>query len=175
MRDDGIAKVLALKAYLVVKQATPHEHGDLKAKAERAVRSMERQSSVDAVRRRVFYNLVLAELQRDADPIPFRAAAVDDGERLTELGYANPAPIYMKIVEATTERLTTAHFGDFKSSPTWSHSHWSNSPLAESQALHASIAPALAAVQLEEPLAERYSTFLHSTTLDEIMTKHGIA
>jgi hypothetical protein len=175
MKDDGVAKVLALKAYLVVKQVAPNEHGALRAKAERAVRVLKGQDTVDALRRRVFYNLVLAELLRDTDPIPYRAAAVDDGERLTELGYSDPASIYMRIVEATTERLTTAHFGDFKSSPNWSHSWWSNSPLAKSQAFHGSIAPALAAVQLEWSLVEEYDKFLQTTSLDEIMKKHGIA
>jgi hypothetical protein len=118
---------------------------------------------------------VIAELLRDTDPIPYRAAAVDDGERLAELGYADPTPFYMRIVEATTERLTTAHFGDFQSSPDWSHSWSSNSPLAESQAFHGSIAPALAALRLEESLAEQYDKFLQATSLDEIMKKHGIA
>src|SRR5438067_11452386 len=80
----------------------------------------------------------------------------------------------MRIVEATTERLTTAHFGDFTSSPAWSHSWWSNSPLAESQAFQGSIAPALAAIQLEESLAGEYDKFLQATSLDEIMKKHGI-
>ncbi len=175
MRGDGVAKVLALKAYLIVKQAASNEQADLRAKAERAVRFLAGQDTVDALRRRVFYNLVLAEILRETDPIPFRAAAVDDGERLTELGYVDPTPIYMRIVEATTERLTTAHFGDFKSSPGWSHSWWSNSPLVKSQEFHASFAPALAAVQLERAVAEEYEEFLQTTTLDEILTKHGIA
>jgi hypothetical protein len=175
MRDAAVAKVLALKAYLVVKQAAANEHGMLRAKAERAVRFLKGQDTVDTLRRRVFYNLVLAELLRDTDPIPYRAAAVEDGERLTRLGYADPASIYMRIVEATTERITSAHFGDFKSSPNWSHSSWSNSPLATSQAFHASMAPALAAVQLEESVAADYDKFLQTTTLDEIMKKHGIA
>ena len=83
MRDVGLAKVLALKAYLVVKQAPPHQHGVLRAKAEQAVRVLEGQRTVDALRRRVFYNLVLAELTRDTDPIPSRAAAVHDGDQLS--------------------------------------------------------------------------------------------
>ena len=51
---------------------------------------------------------------------------------------------------------------------------WSNSPLAESQAFQGSIAPALAAIQLEESLAGEYDKFLQATSLDEIMKKHGI-
>jgi hypothetical protein len=174
MKDQGIAKVIALKAYLVVKQAAPHEYSALMEKAQRAVRFLEGHETVDGLRRRVFYNLVLAELLRDTDPIPYRAAAVDDGERLSALGYADAATIYMKIVEATTERVTTAHFGDFKSSPNWSHSNWSNSPLAEWQAFQGSIAPALAVVQLEQWVAEEYEKFLEASSLDEIMKKHGI-
>jgi hypothetical protein len=175
MKDDRVAKVLALKAYLLVKQAAPNDHEALRAKAERAIRHLQGQETADTLRRRVFYNLVLAELLRDTDPIPYRAAAMDDGEQLTELGCTDPASIYMRIVEATTERVTTARFGDFNSSPIWSHSSWSNSPLAELQAFRGSIMPALAAVQLEEPVAKKYDKFLQTTTLDEIMKKHGIA
>lgn len=175
MKDQGVAKIIALKAYFVVKQAAADEHHTLRANAERAVRFLAGDQTVHGLRRRVFYNLVLAELLRDTDPISYRAAAVDDGERLAALGYADPAPIYMRIVEATTERLTTAHFGDFKSSSIWSHSSRSNSPLAESQAFQGSVAPALAAVQLEQSVEEAYNKFLQEASLDEIMKKHGIA
>lgn len=175
MKDEGIAKVLALKAFLTVKQAALPEHAALRAKAERAVRFLQSQDTLNALRRRIFYNLVLAELLRYAHPIPFREAAADDGKRLTERGYADPTPIYLRIVDATTERLTTAHFGDFKSSPHWSHSRRSNSPLAQSQAFQGSVAPALAAAQLDNALEARYEKFLRETPLDEIMKEHGIA
>jgi hypothetical protein len=174
MRDEAIAKILALKAYLVVKQAPRHAHDALRAKVERAVHFLEGRDTAESLRRRVFYNLVLAELLRDADPSPYRVAAREDGERLTKLGYADPTPLYMKIVDATTERLTTAHFGDFKSSPEWSHSRSSNSPLAESQVFRGSATPAEAAVQLEASLTEQYDQFLQAVSLDEIMAKHGI-
>jgi hypothetical protein len=175
MKDQVVAKLIALKAYLVVKQAAPQEHDVLKDKAAHAVHFLKSQNTLEGLRRRVFYNLVLAELMRDTDPVPYRAAAMDTGERLSELGYVDPTPIYMQIVDATTERLTTAHFGDFKSSPSWSHSSWSHSPVAESQAFHGSIGPVLAAVKLEESVAEDYDKFLQVTSLDEIMKKHGIS
>jgi hypothetical protein len=174
MRDEGIAKVIALKAYLLVKQAGPQERSGLKAQAERAVRALQGDTRVEVVRRRLFYNLVLAELLLDTDPVPNRAAAFDDGDRLAQLGYADPVPLYMKIVEATTERRTTAHFGDFKSSPCWSHSSWSNSPSTESQVFRTSLEPALSAVQFEGALAERYDRFLLATPMAEIMRGHGI-
>lgn len=174
MKDEGIAKVLALKAFLTVKQVAPHEHAALRAKAERAVCFLQGRDTIDTLRRRIFYNLVLAELLRASDPIPYRVAAVEDGERLAGLGYADPTPIYMGIVDATTERLTTAHFGDFKSSPTWSHSWRSNSPLAKSQAFQGNLASALIAAQLDDSLAETYDKFLRETSLDEIMKAHGI-
>jgi hypothetical protein len=175
MDSRDVAKVIALKAYLVAKQATSHEHKTLAQKAERAVRALTGRDTPESMRRRVFYNLVLAELFRERDPIPYRTAAMDDGERLAALGLGNPAAIYMRIVEATTERVTTAHFGDFNSSPCWSHSWWSDSPLAESLAFQGSIGPALAAVQLEDSLAEQYDKFLVGMSLDEIMKEHEIA
>jgi hypothetical protein len=165
MKDESIAKLIALKAYLLVKQADPHERGALREKAERAVHFFVGHESFESIRRRVFYNLILAELLRNTDPIPYRAAAVDDGERLSALGYSDPASIYMKIVEATTERLTTAHFGDYKSSPNWSHSNWTNSPLAELQAFQGSLAPAFAALHLEQSDVEVHASFLEATSL----------
>src|SRR5438128_6921764 len=121
-KDQGVAKAIALKAYLVVRQAAAHEHSTMRANAERAVQFLAGDGTADGLRRRVFYNLVLAELLRDTDPTSHRAAALDNGERLAALGYADPAPIYMRIFEATTERLRIADFGGLKSSPIWSHS-----------------------------------------------------
>jgi hypothetical protein len=86
-----------------------------------------------------------------------------------------------EIVGAPARRAPPGHRPDplprrcsVKSSPNWSHSWSSNSPLSESQAFHATIASALAAVQLEESLSEKYDKFFQSTSLDEIMKKHGI-
>jgi hypothetical protein len=173
MNERSIAKVLAFKAYLLGKQTPEHEIATHRAKAEYAAHVLQGQQTADSYRRQVFYNLFLAELARNTDPVPYRIAAADAGDRLSELGYADPMPIYMKIVEATTERLTTAHFGDFKSSPCWSHSVYSSSPLVESQVFHANISHALAAAEIDADLAADFDDFLRTTSLDEIMTKHG--
>lgn len=66
------------------------------------------------LRRRLFYTLILAETHRRSDPLPYREAAMDLGERLEQMGVADPFRPYMRIIQATTNAPTTGNFGDLK-------------------------------------------------------------
>jgi len=174
MKEQGLAKIVALKAYLLARQADPEGLASLRSKAERCAEFFQDRLASADLRRYIFYNLVLAESCRDSNPVPYRAIALEAGKLLERLGYADPTQEYMRIVEATTEPKTTAHFGDFNSSSDWSHSSWSNSPLARSQAFQARAAPAFEAVQLSEELARTHERFLWVTSLETLMRGHGV-
>ena len=58
----------------------------------------------EVLRRRLFYTLILAELHRRSDPVPFRQMAMQIGQELEDLRLPNPSPMFMSIIEATRDR-----------------------------------------------------------------------
>src|SRR5271166_3153635 len=79
-----------------------------------------RPSTEEVVRRRLFYTLILAELHRRNDPVPFRESAMHLGEKLEQLGLPNPFPMFMNIIRATTRPPSTGNFGDITTIMDWS-------------------------------------------------------
>jgi len=69
------------------------------------------------LRRRLFYMLILAEIHRLSDPVPFRQSAMELGEQLEVIGALSPFPLFMRIIRATTVSPTTGNFGDITTPP----------------------------------------------------------
>ncbi len=96
-------------------------------------------------------------------------------EEPDRLGEVNPFSFYLQLVEATTEETTTADHGDFKSSPVWSHSSWSRSPMVGSQENQANFNHVLGASKLSGDSIERHGRFLWHMTLPDIPRHHGLS
>jgi hypothetical protein len=158
--SDEVARLLAAKAYLVVRQADRSERREMRRLAEDAAARLTGIGTPEAKRRAIFYHLVLAELDRERDPVLHRVAAMDLSDEPDQLGEIDPFPFYLKLVEVTTEEMTTAHFGDFKSSPVWSHSSRSQSPLVKSQQNQADFYRVLRALGLSMDSIKRHDRFL---------------
>src|SRR5207253_1365972 len=99
----SIAKIAAYNAYRIGREALLQgQAGEVRDQARQCLAGLQYQSpTIETILRRMFYTLVLAELYRPLDPVPYREAAFDLGARLAELGSENPFWYYMKIVEAT--------------------------------------------------------------------------
>jgi hypothetical protein len=109
------AKLLAYKAYTLGREAVSRGSEAEETYLARAwLRDLENHSpSEQTLRRRLFYTLILAEIHRVSDPVPFRQSAMELGERLESMGALNPVPLFMYIIRATTGSLGTGNLGDF--------------------------------------------------------------
>jgi hypothetical protein len=168
------ARLVALKAFLIGRQTPPPERQAAKEKAKSAIARLNLRTDPESIRRLSFYSLVLSELERDGDYISYRDLAITAGQKLLLLEIADPFPVYMKIVEATTSALTTADFGDFKSSPSWSHSSSSVSPVTRNAMNESSFAVAYEAAELHDYLPDELRAFLENASLESIMKSHGL-
>lgn len=126
--------------------------------------------SIALLRRRIFYNLILAEVHRFDGAALYRQAAMDAAKGDLSEVFA----IYMRIVEATTEQYSTAHFGDLNSSNKWSHSAGASSPLIDSLSFHSNFGPAFIAAGLERADIDEYEKFLFTISLEEIIKQHQL-
>lgn len=172
---DEVARILAAKAYLIVRQAKGSEIPEIRRLARHAASHFSAKDSPEAKRRAIFYHLILAELDRRRDPLPHRDAAMELAEELDRHGEINPFPFYLQVVEATTEETTTAHFGDFNSSPAWSHSNRSKSPVVEAQENQANFDRVLDALKLAKDSIKRHDRFLWRIKLPDILKHHGLS
>jgi hypothetical protein len=102
-QPENAAKIAAYNAYRIGREALLQgQAGDVRDQARQCLAGLQFQSpTIETLLRRMFYTLILAELYRPLDPLPYREAAFDLGARLAELGSENPFSYYMKIVEAT--------------------------------------------------------------------------
>lgn len=90
MRDVEVAQLMALKAHLLVRQASQGEREDFASLAKAALIALKGKTDSAHVRRAVFYHLMLAELTRSDDPVPHRMAAMELAEQLEARGIASP-------------------------------------------------------------------------------------
>ena len=168
------ARLVALKAFLIGRQVSPRDRETAKEKAEAARQRLSARTDVESIRRFIFYSLVLAELERERDFLVFREHAMAAGERLLSLEVEDPFPIYMKIVAAMTVPMTTADFGDFNSSPSWSHSSNSVSPTLQHEIDQSNFERAFQASGLDDGLSDELRSFLYNATFESIMRSHGL-
>ncbi|KAF0247031.1 MAG: hypothetical protein FD180_148 [Planctomycetota bacterium] len=122
MNPDLQSKLLVYKAYQLGREAIlrglRNEHEDLARASLSALDALE--GTAEVVRRKCFYTLILAELHRLSDPMPYRESAMELSDQLMTLGGMSsrqrPFEIYMKVVNATTQSPTVGNLGDFNTS-----------------------------------------------------------
>jgi hypothetical protein len=108
------AKLLVYKAYKIGRESVSQCSGENDTRAVSAwLKILEaRPPTEDNLRRRLFYTLILAEIHRLSDPVPFRETALELGEKLEAIGAVSPFPLYMRIIGATTNSPSAGNFGD---------------------------------------------------------------
>lgn len=112
--DDICARLLALKPYCVKCEVTNGlmtEQSIALAIAEAG--KCAESDSPEILAHRLLFILIIAELTRNDNPMPYREEAAKIGARLNEMGRANPFNYYMKIIDQTTEVSSSESFGDF--------------------------------------------------------------
>ncbi len=114
MNPDIQAKLLAYKAYKLGREsAWRGSEAEETSLVCAWLRDLENYAPTEKnLRRRLFYMLILAEIHRLSDPVPFRQSSMELGEQLEAMGAPNPFPLFMCIIRATTESPTTGNFGD---------------------------------------------------------------
>lgn len=175
MQSETVAKVVAYKAYRLgrdaLAQGRSREMADL---ACRCLTRLEQQAATpEVLSRRLFYNLVLAELNRASDPVPYRERAADLGEKLQAMKQHSSFAHYMQIVAATDAgAYTTGNFGDITTSgsaesvrPTETYTDFSGN-------IH-HVDLALATLEMSARDLKRQARFL-AMTLDEIAKGNGL-
>jgi hypothetical protein len=116
MRPKLQAKLLAYKAYKlgrysVCRQAIAEDA----AFVQHCLFTLQQlPQTAETLRRRLFYTLILAEMHRPTNPVEYRKSALELGRMLESEGCPNPFPLFMKIVEATSQPPTTGNFGDIR-------------------------------------------------------------
>jgi hypothetical protein len=111
-------KLLALKAMRAGREVDTKGHQtEVKAFVEMCLANLDKlPGSQGVLGWKQFYLLVLAELFRSSDPVPYRSDASELGEAMGNQA-TNLLPWYMKMVQATDRTPTSGNFGDFKTAP----------------------------------------------------------
>lgn len=167
------ARLLAYKAYRLGRDAAdPGPAERVGRMAQSCIyKLLELGESELTLRRRLFYTLIIAEIHRKSDPVPFRSEAKEIGQRLKENNCVDPFELYMKIIEATTNTVTAGNYGDFTTER--------NSLIQDSEShinrfgceVHSD--RAAAAIKLSPADIDRHGKFL-SMDLEEIIRLHDL-
>lgn len=118
--NEDKAKLVALKAYML--GAAPcniNEKAILIETAKQASLKISGETDdVDSLYKKLFFVIILSELFRQNDPIPYRNEALKISSRIEELRRPNPFLYYSKIIDYITAKTTTEAFGDIAAYPT---------------------------------------------------------
>ncbi len=152
------AAAMAFKAMLVVNQAPDKERRALMEKAAWAISLLSGTDSIIALRRRIFYRMIIAELRRDEPHGEDYALMLQDGERLTQAGHTDPVPVYMEFAKTIKKE-------DISGGPS-ELLRWSE---------HVSL-PILRffGIKCLGDVIVAYRQFLFAVPLDKIIRKHGL-
>jgi hypothetical protein len=174
VRTETVAKIAAYKAYRLGREAIVQGRStELIALARGCLARLEAEMpSAVLLSRSLFYTLVLAELNRSADVVPYREAASELGEKLETLGQHNPFPHYIKIVAATDQCYSTGNFGDFTTAATGSLVKGTTSYRDFFGNTH-EVDLARPALEISEADLQSHARFLEMS-LQEIATGHGL-
>jgi len=77
----------------------------------------DKDKSLKNLYRLVFYSIILAEIERVAkgdNLIEYRMIALEASKEIEMVSGQNPYSIYMKLVDVSVQKVTTADFGDIK-------------------------------------------------------------
>lgn len=178
MQPELQAKLLVLKVFYLGRSAEDCQaQSECRALAQKAFAALQVHSSPgeELLRRKLFYALLLAELERKRDPIVWRRAAKQLGWQLKELGAVDPFPYYLEVVKATTGLISSGDFGDKHRAPTQKiktivevEKVGRFGPYTE---LYDFAADAL---DVSDEEREQFSSFLHDTSLAALMRRHRL-
>jgi hypothetical protein len=179
MQQELQAKLLVLKAFYLGRSAesssVQNECYELVSKAL-ALLLRDPDTSEEMIRRRFFYTLVLAELDRLNDPVPWRRAARQLGLLLLEEGAVDPFPYYLEVVRATTGLRSTGDFGDVHRA---AQPKIKLSTEVEKTGRFGAYTEvydfAADALGIKPETRKKFADFFHKTPLVEMLKKHGLA
>ena len=117
--NEDKAKLVALKAYML--GAAPcniNEKAVLIETAKQAsLKISDETDNIDSLYKKLFFLIILSELFRQDNPMPYRNEALKISSRIDVLRRPNPFLYYSKIIDYITAKTTTRAFRDITASP----------------------------------------------------------
>jgi hypothetical protein len=178
MQQELQAKLLVLKAFYLGRSAEDASvQADCKVLSLHALSVLQDapEPSEENLRRRLFYMLLLAELERDADPVPWRREAKQLGERLKQEGLVDPFVYYLEIVRATTGLVSPGNVGDGQRTLTKKIVTAAEVHKVGRFGAYTELCDLAAdALGLSMSIRKQFAAFLHKTSLSSLLRQHGI-